>query len=325
MTIFPTVRVAVVQAAPVVFDRAATIQRVSDLAAQASARGASLIVFPEAFIPAYPRGLSFGAVVGSRSDAGRDLWARYWSESIDVPGADVDSLGEIARRHAAHLVVGVIEREGTAAGGTLYCTTLYLGPDGSLLGKHRKLKPTGSERLIWGEGDGSTLTVVDTPWGRLGGLTCWENYMPLARVAMYAQGIDFWVAPTADARDAWQATMRHVALEGRCFVLGCNQYVRRADYPDELREQLATSDEELCAGGSVVVSPLGEVIAGPVFGGPEILVADLDTREIARARYDFEPVGHYARNDIFSLRVDRSPRRAVEAEAESPAENDPER
>jgi len=308
MSEFHRFRAAVIQAAPVLFDREATLDRVAELTARAAAEEARMVLFPEAFVPAYPRGLSFGAVVGSRSAEGRDLWARYWEQAVDVPGAATDRLGAIAREHEVELIVGVIERSGTRAGGTLFCTTLYVGAGGQLRGGHRKLKPTGSERLIWGEGDGSTLTVVDTAWGRLGGLICWEHYMPLARTAIYAQGVDFWVAPTADARDAWQATMRHVALEGRCYVLSSNQYVRRQDYPEDLQPLLDTQAEELCRGGSVIVSPLGEVLAGPAFGGEEMLVAEIDTREIARARYDFDPVGHYARPDVFRLDVDRTDR-----------------
>lgn len=307
---FAVLRAAVVQAAPVLFDRDATIERVAAHTATAAARGARMVVFPEAFVPAYPRGLGFGAVVGSRSDAGRDLWARYWEQAIAVPGPAERRLGSIAAKHAVHLVIGVIERDATA-GGTLYCTVLYLGPDGTLQGKHRKLKPTGSERLIWGEGDGSTLTVVDSQWGRIGGLICWEHYMPLARMAMYAKGVDFWVAPTADCRDTWQATLRHVAVEGRCFVLGCNQYVRRDDYPEDLRHELPEHEREICLGGSVVISPLGEILAGPVFGREDILVVDLDTREIARGKFDFDAVGHYARPDVFRLVVDERPKPAA--------------
>ena len=182
-----------------------------------------------------------------------------------------------------------------ATGGTLYCTILYFGPDGALLGKHRKLKPTGSERLIWGEGDASTLTVLETPLGRLGGLICWENYMPQARLAMYAQGVELYVAPTADARDSWQATMRHIALEGRCFVLGCNQFVTKSMHPADLPclDELAAQPEVMCRGGSVIVGPLGDVLAGPLYDAEGILTADLDLGEIVRARLDFDVVGHY--------------------------------
>ena len=290
-----TVRAAVVQAAPVLFDRDATIAKLHTLTQEAAAQGAQVVVFPEAFVPAYPRGFSFGMVVGSRTDEGRRLWERYWRNAVDVPGPAVDEIGRAARQARVHLAVGVIERDRVATGGTLYCTILYFGPDGTLLGKHRKLKPTGSERLIWGQGDGSTLTVLETPLGRLGGLICWENYMPNARMAMYARGVELYVAPTADARDSWQATMRHIALEGRCFVLGCNQFVTKNMHPADLPclDELAPQPEIMCRGGSVIVGPLGDVLAGPLYDAEGILTADLDLGEIVRARLDFDVVGHY--------------------------------
>ena len=187
----------------------------------------------------------------------------------------------------------------------LHCTVLYFGPDGRLLGKHRKLKPTAAERLIWGEGDGSTLTVLDTELGRIGGLICWENYMPLARTALYAKGVALYLAPTADSRETWQATLRHIACEGRCFVLGCNQYVTKAMYPVDLPciEELAGQPEVMCRGGSAIVSPLGELLAGPLYDREGILTADLDLAEVARAKFDFDVVGHYARPDVFQLHV----------------------
>ena len=290
-----TVRAAVVQAAPVLFDRDATVAKLHALTQEAAAQGAQVVVFPEAFVPAYPSGYSFGMVVGSRTDEGRRLWERYWRNAVDVPGPAVDEIGRAARQAGVHLAVGVIERDRVATGGTLYCTILYFGPDGTLLGKHRKLKPTGSERLIWGQGDGSTLTVLETPLGRLGGLICWENYMPNARMAMYAQGVELYVAPTADARDSWQATMRHIALEGRCFVLGCNQFVTKSMHPADLPclDELAAQPEVMCRGGSVIVGPLGDVLAGPLYDAEGILTADLDLGEIVRARLDFDVVGHY--------------------------------
>lgn len=302
---FPTLRAAVVQAAPVLFDREATVEKTIHLIDQAAGQGAGLILFPEAFIPAYPRGLTFGAVVGSRSPAGRQTWQRYWANAVDVPGPAVEAIGQAARRAGAYVAVGVIERDTDTSRGTLYCTLLYFGPDGSLLGKHRKLKPTASERLVWGEGDGSTLTVLPTPYGRLGGLICWENYMPLARMALYQKGVDIYLAPTADSRDAWQASMRHIALEGRCFVLGCNQYVTRSMYPPDLPgvEELPDQPEIMCRGGSVIVSPLGEVLAGPLFDQEGILCAELDLAEVARAKFDFDVTGHYARPDVFRFEV----------------------
>ena len=313
MNLPATVRVAVVQAAPVLFDLEATVARAESLLAEAAAGGARLVLFPEAFIPAYPRGFSFGMVVGSRSDAGRRLWQRYWENSVVVPGPATVALGAAARAHGVYLAIGVTERDGDFSGGTLYCTLLYFGPDGTLLGKHRKLKPTGAERLIWGEGDGSTLPVLETPLGRIGGLICWENYMPLARMALYGKGVELYLAPTADARDVWQATMRHVALEGRCFVLGCNQYVTREMLPADLRAdpEIALQPEVLCRGGSVIVGPLGEVIAGPLYDREGILYADLDRSALVRSRLDFDVVGHYARPDVFQLIVNEAPQRPV--------------
>jgi nitrilase len=310
----PKVAVAVVQAAPVLFDRDATIDKACRLIEEAAAHGAQLVLFPEAFVPAYPRGFSFGFVVGSRTDEGRQLWQRYWENAVDVPGDAIQRLGEAARRARIYLVMGVIERDTTFSGGTLYCTLLYFGPDGHLLGKHRKLKPTGAERLIWGEGDGSTLTVLDTPFGKMGGLICWENYMPLARTALYAEGVELYLAPTADARDTWQATMRHIACEGRCFVLGCNQFVTKAMMPADLplRHELDSQPDIMCRGGSVIVGPLGDVVAGPLYGAEGTLHAELDLAEVARAKLDFDVVGHYARQDVLRLVVEKKAHQVVE-------------
>ncbi len=307
------VKVAVVQAASVLFDREASTEKTCRLIREASAQGARLILFPEAFIPVYPRGLSFGMVVGSRTPEGRKVWGRYWENSVEVPGPVCDAIGEAARKADAYVAVGVMERDGDFGGGTLYCTLLYFGPDGRLLGKHRKLKPTAAERLVWGEGDGSTLTAIDTEFGTVGGLICWENYMPLARVAMYGKGVSIYLAPTADSRDSWQATLRHIALEGRCFVLGCNQYVEKGMYPRDLpgAEELTRQPEVMCRGGSVILSPLGEVLAGPLWDREGILYAELDPGDVARAKLDFDAVGHYARPDVFQLTVDERPKAPV--------------
>jgi nitrilase len=205
-------------------------------------------------------------------------------------------------------VVGVIEREG----GTLYCTVLFFGPDGAYLGKHRKLMPTGSERLVWGFGDGSTMPVFDTPLGRMGAVVCWENYMPLMRAAHYAKGIQIYLAPTADGRETWLSTMRHIAMEGRCFVLSCNQYALRSDYPADYVSELGEEPGKVASrGGSCIVSPLGEVLAGPDFDGETILTADIDLADIARGKFDFDAVGHYARPDVFQLVVNEKPTAAV--------------
>ncbi len=301
------VRAAVVQAAPILFNREATVEKAAGLIKEAAREGAKLILFPEALIPAYPRGLSFGAVVGSRSEKGRELWQLYWENSVDAPGPVTETLGKAAKEAGAYTAVGVIERE--RGRGTLYCSLLYFGPDGTLLGKHRKLKPTAAERIIWGEGDASTLTVLDTEMGKIGGLICWENYMPLARMAMYNQGVEIYLAPTADARDTWQATMTHIACEGRCFVLGCNQFVTKEMYPNDLPgiEELANQPDIMSRGGSVIVSPMGKILAGPLFDHEGILYADLDRMEVVRGKMDLDVIGHYARPDIFRLAIADQP------------------
>ncbi len=299
------VKVAVVQAAPVLFDREATLEKAAALILEAGKQGAGLVLLPEAYVPAYPRGFSFGMVVGSRKSEGRELWKRYWENAVEVPGPATEALGAAAREAGVFLAIGVIERDNQFSRGTLYCTLLYFDPEGKLLGKHRKLKPTGAERLIWGEGDGSTMPVVEAPFGKVGGLICWENYMPLARMAMYAKGVEIYLAPTADYRDSWQATMRHIACEGRCFVLGCNQFVKKDMYPENLEtlEELEDLPEIMCRGGSVIVAPLGDVIAGPLYDEEGILYAQLDMTEVVKAKIDFDVVGHYSRPDVFQLSV----------------------
>ena len=258
----------------------------------------------------YPKGIDFGARIGSRSPKGRDDFRRYWDTAIDVPGKETAQLGEMAARHQFHLVIGVIERDH----GTLYCTVLFFGPDGALLGKHRKLMPTALERLIWGFGDGSTMPAIKTDFGIIGSAICWENYMPLLRTAMYAKGVTLWCAPTVDERDSWQITMQYIALEGRCFVLSACQYMLRSDCPTDYHP--IQGDEPvtvLIKGGSMIVSPLGQVLAGPLRGGEGLLTADLDLGDIARGKYDFDVVGHYARPDVFTLTVDERPKQAVES------------
>ena len=308
------VRIAVVQSAPVLFDWKATVDKTCRLIREAAEKGVQLILFPEAFIPAYPWGLHFGTVIGRRDPAGRRDWVRYWANAIDVPGPATAAIGEAARDARAHVVIGVIERDTTYGGGTLYCTVLFFGSDGRLLAKHRKLKPTAAERYIWGEGDGSTMPVLDTELGKMGALICWENYMPLARMAMYAKGVQLYLAPTADSRDTWQATIRHIACEGRCFVLSCCQYVSKDMYPKDLEliHELDPMPDVISRGGSAIISPLGEYVAGPLLGEEGILVADLDMSLIAQGKYDFDVVGHYARPDVFKLIVNEKPLLPVE-------------
>jgi nitrilase len=302
------IRVAVVQAAPVAFNRAATLKKVRALARDAARQGARLVLFPEAFVSAYPRGLDFGAVLGSRTEKGREDFRRYWESSVEVPGPAVEELGGTARRHGIYLVIGVIERDR----GTLYCSVLFFAPNGGFLGKHRKVMPTASERLVWGFGDGSTLPVFDTPLGKLGAVICWENYMPLLRTAMYAKGIEIYCAPTADSRDSWLASVRHIAVEGRCFVLACNQFTRRRDFPEDYDSIYGSNPETVVSsGGSCIVDPFGNFLAGPNREDEVILTAEIDRRQIIHGKYDLDVVGHYARPDIFQLHVDERPKRPV--------------
>jgi len=308
------VRAAVVQNSAVVFNREATLEKVARLVKDAKREGAELVVFPEAFVSAYPKGLNFGAAIGSRTQEGREDFRRYFDSAVEVPGPATKFLAQVAGDHAIHLVIGVIERDG----GTLYCTVLFFSADGKYLGKHRKLMPTASERLVWGFGDGSTLSVFDTPLGKLGSVICWENYMPLLRTAMYAKGVQLYCAPTADDRDTWLATMQHIALEGRCFVLSACQFLLRGDCPDDYDAiQGNDRDTVLMRGGSCIISPLGKLLAGPVFNQSQILVADLDMSEISRGKYDFDVTGHYARPDIFELHVNERAAKPVVFESEN--------
>ncbi|MDP7523314.1 MAG: nitrilase-related carbon-nitrogen hydrolase [Arenicellales bacterium] len=310
------VKASVVQAAPVPFERERTLEKVRALSADAAKQGAQLVLFPEAFVSAYPKGLDFGARIGMRKPEGREDFRRYFDSAVDVPGPAVDYLGRVARENAIHLVIGVIERQG----GTLYCTILTFQPDGNYLGKHRKLMPTALERLVWGFGDGSTLPVFHTPIGILGSVICWENYMPALRMAMYNKGIQLYCAPTADDRPTWSSTMQHVALEGRCFVLSCNQYTTRGDFPENYDAVQGDDPATVISrGGSCIISPLGQFLAGPDFDGETILSAELDMDDIARGKYDFDVIGHYARPDIFKLLVNEAPTNAVEILAQ-PAE-----
>lgn len=283
-------RAAVIQAGSILFHRDRTLEKASELTSQAAAQGAQLVVFPEAFIGGYPKGFDFGARIGTRTDEGREQFRLYYEGAMEVPGPACNALGAIAADSGVHLVMGVIEREG----GTLYCSVLFFGSDGTLLGKHRKVMPTAAERLVWGFGDGSTLPVLQTPLGRIGAVICWENYMPLLRMTMYGKGIEIYCAPTVDDRDTWLPTMRHIAMEGRCFVLSACQYV-----------------EGLIRGGSCIVDPFGRVLTGPDFSGESILTADLDIAEIARGKYDLDVTGHYARPDIFQLQVNEKAMRSV--------------
>ncbi|HEY5823869.1 MAG TPA: carbon-nitrogen hydrolase family protein [Cyclobacteriaceae bacterium] len=295
----PPFRAAVVQASPVFFDKVKTIEKIEALTREAASNKSQLVLFPEVFIPGYPRGLTFGTIIGSRSAEGRELFLRYWENAIEVPGKETDQLGQLAKETKTYLVIGVTEKDKISD--TLYCSLLYFSPEGKLIHKHRKIKPTAAERIIWGEGDGTDLNVLDTSIGKIGGLICWENYMPLARTALYEQGLEIYLAPTADCRDSWQTTLNHIACESRSFVLGCNQFILKENYPADLQHLVAEDLPVNCTGGSVIISPLGKTLAGPLYDKEGILYAEIDHREIIKAKMDLDVIGHYARPDIFTF------------------------
>lgn len=296
-----------IQAASVLFDTTRTLTKFYDLASEASKAGAQLIVFPEAFIGGYPKGHHFGAPIGSRSPEGREWYRRYFDNAISVPGPETETIASFAKDIKSDIVVGVIERASPdEGGGTLYCSALCFSAEGLLLGKRRKLMPTAAERLIWGCGDGSTLNVFDAVVGRVSTVICWENYMPALRLSQYAQGVQYYCVPTVDDRENWSATMRTIALEGRCFVISACQFMGRADAPEDfIPVQGTTPETVLINGGSHIVSPLGGILAGPVYGEETSVSADLDPDDISRGKMDFDVTGHYARSDIFTLSINR--------------------
>ena len=304
------VKVCLIQDSPVFFDKEKTIQKIESLVKTHARQGSELIVFPESFIPGYPRGFSFGAVVGSRTEEGRKIYTEYHKNSLDIEGEELQRLVKLAKTEKVYLVIGITEKQSN--NGSLYCSMLYISPTDGFLGVHRKIKPTGSERIIWSEDDGKSLVSFDTKIGKLGGLICWENYMPLARMSMYQKGVEIYIAPTADSREEWTSTMKHIALEGRCFVLGCNQYYTKSMYPEKYQHLVENEPENLCRGGSVIVSPLGKVIAGPLFDEAGALIAEIDLDEIVHAKLDFDVIGHYSRNDIFEFKANNQPDMKVE-------------
>ncbi|WDI32353.1 carbon-nitrogen hydrolase family protein [Hyphococcus flavus] len=301
-------KVAVIQSSSVLFDTAATLGKFETLLNEAAANGAQFVVFPEAFIGGYPKGCHFGAPVGSRSDEGREWFRRYYDGAIIAPGPETERMAQLAGERQTDIVVGVIEHDA----GTLYCSVLCFGAEGRFLGKRRKLMPTAAERVIWGMGDGSTLDAFDARSGRISAVICWENFMPMLRMSQYAQGVEIYCAPTVDDRESWTSLMRTVALEGRCFVVSANQFMKRSDAPPDFQPVQGDHPETvLINGGSVIVSPMGELLAGPVFGEETILYADLDPADIARGKMDFDVAGHYARPDIFELSLNRKAQKPV--------------
>ncbi|RDY61196.1 carbon-nitrogen hydrolase family protein [Flagellimonas nanhaiensis] len=299
------VKVGVVQDSPVFFDKQKTLDKLENIVVAHAAQGCQLLVFPESFVPGYPRGFDFGAKIGSRTADGKALYAQYHANSVSLDGKDIHRLIEISKTNGVYLVIGITEKQ--EQNGSLYCSMVYISPTDGLLGVHRKIKPTGTERVVWAEADGGSLVTFHTQIGKLGGLICWENYMPLARMAMYQKAVEIYIAPTADSRPEWTTTMQQIALEGRCFVLGCNQYFAKTMYPDKYQALLSDDPEEICPGGSIIVSPQGKIIAGPLFGEAGVLTAELDLQDVIKGKMDFDVTGHYARNDIFTFEVANQP------------------
>ena len=309
----PPVRIAAIQAAPVFLDRGATVEKACRLIAEAGAAGVRVMVFPECFVPGYP--LWVWTIPAGETQLLRALYSELLENAVDVPGPATDAIGAAARAAGAYVALGVNERNVEASGTSLYNTLLWFGPDGALLGKHRKLVPTAGERLVHAPGDGSTLGVHESPYGRLGGLMCWENYMPLVRYALYAKGVEIWAAPTWDRGEPWISTMRHVAKEGRLFVLGVCSAMRKADIPDRLpwkSKYLADAPEWLNPGDSVIVDPDGKLLAGPARNEETVLVAEIEPARLRGSRWQLDVAGHYARPDVFRLLVDERPRPVVE-------------
>jgi nitrilase len=286
--------------------KAATIENILAWEEQIAASNASLVVMPEALIGGYPKGEMFGTRLGYRIPEGRETFARYYDNAVDIDGPELSAIAGMSRRTGATIVLGIIER----AGSSLFCTAAFVEPERGVIAKHRKLMPTGTERLIWSQGDGSTMPVVDSQAGKLGAAICWENHMPLFRTAMYSKGVEIWCAPTVDERDIWRSAIRHIAYEGRCFVVSSCQV---QPSPRELGVEVANwdADRPLIQGGSMIVGPLGDVLAGPAESGPALVTAKIDVADVIKARYDFDVVGHYSRPDIFSLSVDETAREGV--------------
>jgi nitrilase len=300
------VKVACVQAEPVVLDREATLDKLASLTAEAARQGAQLVVFPETFVSVYPSSAWAKALAGWGDPRARAAFADVVRSAVEVPGPAADRLGEIAREHAVWLVTGVNELD-PARNGTVYNTLLHHAPDGSLALKHRKLVPTNHERMVWGQGDGGGLRAIETPLGRIGGLICWENYMPLARFSLYESGIEIYLAPTADDGDTWQATLVHIARESRAFVVAPAHFQRASAYPDDFPlGELLEGHDVIGRGGSAILAPDGSYLAGPLYDEEGILYAELDPSRLYEERQRFDPAGHYHRPDVFRLKV-RSP------------------
>ena len=297
-----TCRIGLVQAEPVLFNKQASLEKAHGYIDEAAENGAELIVFPELFIPGYPVGMNFGFSVGKRTEPGREDWKRYYDASVVAGGEEFRQLSEAARKTGACISIGFSERD--AVGGTLYNSNAIFEPDGSYK-VHRKLKPTGSERLVWGDADKHYFPVTDTPWGPVGSLICWESYMPLARVALYQKGITIYISPNTNDNPEWQATIQHIAIEGKCYFVNADMIIRKDSYPDDLRaEEINNLPYWVCRGGSCIIDPFGHYVTDPVWDDETVIYADLDMELPASCKMEHDAVGHYARPDVLKLVVD---------------------
>ena len=299
----PTCRLAVVQAEPKLFDKAAGLQQTLVFIRRAAAQGAELIVFPELFIPGYPFGMNFGFSTGKRTPEGRADWQRYYEASILVPGPETEAIGAAAKEAGAWVSIGVSERDERT--GTLYNSNLIFSPEGEVVSAHRKLKPTGSERVVWGDADRDYFPVMDTPWGPIGSLICWESYMPLARVALYQKGITIYISPNTNDNPEWQDTIRHIAIEGHCFFVNCDMVFTRAQYPKDLnaQDEIAKLPDIACRGGSNVIDPFGHPVTETLWDEEGVLYAELDMQKVPASRMECDACGHYSRPDVLCLTV----------------------
>ena len=309
-------KVAVVQKAPVFLDKKKTIARAVNIVNEAASKGAELVIFTEAFIPGYPAWI-WRLRPGKDGKLSEELYSSLLDNAVSLDSDDLIPLCESARKYNISIVCGMNEREGSYSRATLYNTILVIGPDGSFKNRHRKLMPTNPERMVWGFGDATGLKVIDTPAGRIGTLICWENYMPLARYALYSQGVEIYIAPTYDSGDGWIGTLQHIAREGRCWVIGCGNIMKGSDIPDDFLEKSELyhdNDEWVNVGDSVVIAPGGDIVVGPMKREEGILYSDINCKLVGEAKRTLDVAGHYSRTDIFELLVNIKPQTPVKFE-----------
>lgn len=295
-------RLAIVQATPVMFDKDKSIDKAIGLIEECAAKGAEIVVFPELYVPGYPYGMTFGYTVGSRTQKGREDWKTYYDNSLLSDGPEMQRLIEAAEKLGVYISMGYSER--TRVTGTLYNSNMMISPQGEAL-NHRKLKPTGSERVVWGDADKDYFPVMQTPWGPMGNLICWESYMPLARVALYQKGISLYISPNTNDNPEWQDTIRHIAIEGHCYFINADLFFKREDYPETVsaEEEIAGLPEIACRGGSCIIDPFGHQVGEIIWDKEGIIIEDLDMQKVPASKMEHDVCGHYARNDVLDLQV----------------------